>query len=249
MRRYVAAMAFVLANLDNRAMASAEIRQQAQREPVWGWIKGERSQRDPGAQATHLRSHWRQSSNGRGRGPGAAHEPRRRGAPVRAGGVPVSWPSDGPSWGRAGAQYAERVGPRFSRTGAALRLRLERDARAPSLARAAVRGFGDECDIAAPDVDTLALLVSELVSNAVLHSDAPPASTILVRARALEQGTVRVEVIDAGSGFDAARRDTVGSSGGYGLFLVDDQASRWGLDHEAGTRVWFELETSVAGSA
>ncbi len=161
----------------------------------------------------------------------------------------MSWLSDGPSRGHAGALYAERASAQPSRTGAALRLRLERDARAPSLARAAVRAFSGESDIAAPDVDTLALLVSELVSNAVLHSDAPPASTILVRARMLEHGTVRVEVIDAGSGFDAVRRDAVRSTGGYGLFLVDEQASRWGLDREGGTRAWFELETSFTGSA
>ncbi len=160
----------------------------------------------------------------------------------------MSWLSEGASRGHAGALYAERPSARPSRGAAVLRLRLDPDARAPSNARAAVRAFGEDSDIAEADVATLALLVSELVSNAVLHSDAPPASAILLRARLLEHGTVRVEVIDAGSGFCLVRRDAVNSNGGYGLFLVDDQASRWGLDRDGGTRVWFELETLGMGS-
>lgn len=64
----------------------------------------------------------------------------------------------------------------------------------------------------------------------------------------LEPGTVRVEVIDAGSGFNVRRREDIGSRGGYGLFLVDEQASRWGMDREGGTHVWFELETLLSGS-
>lgn len=128
-----------------------------------------------------------------------------------------------------------------------LRLWLARDPQAPSLARAALRTFSEQADVAAVDGATLALLVSELVSNAVLHSDAPPASGIVVRAVLLEQGAIRVEVVDAGSGFTGAPRNRVRSTGGYGLSLVDMQASRWGIDRDGGTRVWFELETPAEG--
>ena len=79
------------------------------------------------------------------------------------------------------------------------------------------------------------------MSNAVLHSDAPPASGILLCAQLLDRGTVRVEVIDRGSGFTARPRDPAASHGGYGLYLVDKQATRWGVDREGGTRVWFEI--------
>jgi anti-sigma regulatory factor (Ser/Thr protein kinase) len=115
-----------------------------------------------------------------------------------------------------------------------LQLSLERDPQAPSLARAAVAVFTEKSAL------TLTLLVSELVSNAVLHSDAPPASGIVLRAR-LKEDAVRVEVIDRGSGFTATPRDPAQPLGGYGLYLVDKQATRWGVDHECGTRVWFEL--------
>lgn len=123
----------------------------------------------------------------------------------------------------------------------ALRLSLERDLQAPSLARRAVAGFTKVSDVAATELATLTLLVSELVSNAVLHSDAPPASVIQLCARVLEEGAVRVEVIDDGSGFIATPRNPEQPLGGYGLYLVDKQATRWGVDYEGGTRVWFEL--------
>jgi anti-sigma regulatory factor (Ser/Thr protein kinase) len=124
---------------------------------------------------------------------------------------------------------------------AQLRLTLERDRQAPSLARAAVRGFCEERQIAASEAATLTLLVSELVSNAVRHSDAPPASTIVLRVRMRDRGELRVEVTDRGSGFTAVARDPVEGAGGYGLYLVDAHARRWGVDSEEGTRVWFEL--------
>jgi anti-sigma regulatory factor (Ser/Thr protein kinase) len=122
-----------------------------------------------------------------------------------------------------------------------LRVSLDRDQQAPSHARAAVVRFVATSGISAPALDTLTLLVSELVSNAVLHSDAPPASGIRLHARVLERGTIRVEVTDCGSGFTAPPRDPSRVTGGYGLFLVAQEANRWGVDREGGTRVWFEL--------
>ncbi len=133
---------------------------------------------------------------------------------------------------------------RSARGPADLSVRLERDPRAPALARAALRAFSEQSDLCAAPSATLALLVSELVSNAVLHSDAPPASVIVVRARLLgEQGAVRVEVLDAGSSFAARHRDRATGACGYGLFLVEEQATRWGVQREGGTCVWFELVT------
>jgi anti-sigma regulatory factor (Ser/Thr protein kinase) len=147
-------------------------------------------------------------------------------------------PSDGPRAQpeRSQAQSAQPL---------ALRLSLQREPHAPSLARAAVRRFGEASEIAASETATLALLVSELVSNAVLHTDAPPASGILLCARLLDGHAVRVEVIDRGSGFTAIPRDPTRVHGGYGLYLVDTQSTRWGVDcgvdRDGGTRVWFEL--------
>src|SRR5450755_110279 len=78
--------------------------------------------------------------------------------------------------------------------GSTLRITLERDPMAPSLARAAVAGFSKEQEFSAAGPDTLALLVSELVSNAVVHSDAPEASDIQLCARQLGPDAVRIEV-------------------------------------------------------
>ena len=124
-----------------------------------------------------------------------------------------------------------------------LRMSLQRDPQAPSLARAAVAGFTEKSEIPSTELATLTLLVSELVSNAVLHSDAPAASGICLYARLLDKDAVRVEVIDHGSGFTATPRDPEQPMGGYGLYLVDKQATRWGVDREREgvTRVWFEI--------
>lgn len=125
-----------------------------------------------------------------------------------------------------------------------LRLDLERSPEAPSLARAAIVGFFEERDMSAAVLATLTLLVSELVSNAVIHSDAPAASAVVVCARALDGGTVRVEVTDQGSGFTPLPRDPERHHGGYGLYLVEKQATKWGVDRRDGVRVWFELPSA-----
>jgi anti-sigma regulatory factor (Ser/Thr protein kinase) len=90
-------------------------------------------------------------------------------------------------------------------------------------------------------LSTLALLVSELVSNAVLHSDAPASSNIQLCARQLGPDGVRVEVTDQGSGFTVVPRDPERLEGGYGLYLVETQATKWGIDRRSGTCVWFEI--------
>jgi anti-sigma regulatory factor (Ser/Thr protein kinase) len=128
-----------------------------------------------------------------------------------------------------------------------LRLELERNPEAPSLARAAVVGFFDERELSADALATLTLLVSELVSNAVIHSDAPASSTIVLNARSLADGSVRVEVIDQGSGFTPGPRDPEQYHGGYGLYLVDKQVTSWGVDERDGVCVWFEMRSKDGG--
>ncbi len=125
-----------------------------------------------------------------------------------------------------------------------MRIKLERDPMAPSLARAAVAGFSKEQKFSAAGLDTLTLLVSELVSNAVVHSDAPAQSDIQLCARQLGPDALRIEVTDQGSGFTAVGRDPDRLEGGYGLFLVESQATSWGIDRQCGNCVWFEIVDS-----
>lgn len=91
----------------------------------------------------------------------------------------------------------------------------------------------------------LLLLLSELVSNAVLHGRVGPESSIGVQVQ--EAGNlVRVEVSDPGAGFDweRRRRERPRREGGFGLALVERIAERWGIERQRGrTHVWFELKT------
>jgi anti-sigma regulatory factor (Ser/Thr protein kinase) len=122
-----------------------------------------------------------------------------------------------------------------------LTLRLSGGPTAPARARTALcsldRSFGELRD----DVH---LLVSELVSNSVIHAGA---QQIELHASADPQ-VVRVEVADAGPGFDerARREPSFSGEGGFGLFLVDKVASRWGTNRDASTQVWFEIERRPA---
>jgi serine/threonine-protein kinase RsbW len=83
------------------------------------------------------------------------------------------------------------------------------------------------------------LLVSELVTNSVQHAGQPPGAPVQIRAAAVD-GVVRVEVHDRGHG-PVRRRAPGPRPGGFGLSLVNELAARWGVSHDQGTRVWFEL--------
>ena len=83
------------------------------------------------------------------------------------------------------------------------------------------------------------LLVSELVTNSVLHAGQPAGAPVHIRAAAVD-GIVRVEVQDHGHG-PVRRRAPDPAQGGFGLHLVNQLSARWGVSHDHGTRVWFEL--------
>lgn len=124
-----------------------------------------------------------------------------------------------------------------------LELGLEQNRAAPSLARAAIAEFSENRDFDAATLATLTLLVSEVVTNAVIHPNVEPPGGIQLSAR-IAGGMIRVEVTDEGTGFTPQPRDPVRSDRGYGLYLLEKQASAWGVDQEAGTTVWFELSVA-----
>lgn len=85
---------------------------------------------------------------------------------------------------------------------------------------------------------TVDLLATELIANAVRHAELQGDQHIVFAARFVPD-FIRVEVHDPGPGFDPAR----GREGkGFGLRMVDKLASRWGVETENGTRVWFEVD-------
>jgi anti-sigma regulatory factor (Ser/Thr protein kinase) len=84
------------------------------------------------------------------------------------------------------------------------------------------------------------LLLSELIANAVEHVAEDGELEVRI---ALEEGALRVEVLDPGPGFVPPQRQA-GSERGWGLHFTDRLASRWAADFEGRARVWFELPLS-----
>jgi anti-sigma regulatory factor (Ser/Thr protein kinase) len=123
---------------------------------------------------------------------------------------------------------------------APLELALERNVQAPAMARAAISGLCDDLRLGGSLRQTLVLLISEVVSNAVLHSSGPDDAPITVTAM-VTSDVFHVSVTDAGDGFTPGQRDPARVDGGYGLFLVEKAASRWGVEARRPTTVWFEL--------
>ena len=103
-------------------------------------------------------------------------------------------------------------------------------------ARAAV--VGQVVGRAAPvDPDVLALLVGEVVANAVEHG-APPIQACV----AWDGSRVRVEVHDEAEALPVQRQPVAGDDGGRGIWLVEHEASTWGVSADpVGKAVWFEL--------
>jgi signal transduction histidine kinase len=126
------------------------------------------------------------------------------------------------------------------RTPAGFSLELERSVDAPAIARAAASGLCHDLRINPSMRHTCMLLVSEVVSNAVRHSDGPPDAPIRLTAEASEDA-VRITVTDAGTGFTPQIAGPGRPDGGYGLYLLERAARSWGTDSVGGTRVWFEL--------
>jgi anti-sigma regulatory factor (Ser/Thr protein kinase) len=96
-------------------------------------------------------------------------------------------------------------------------------------------------DIDPPLMETLRLLVTELVSNSVRHAHSDTVALKIVVGRS----AVITEVTDEGPGFEPGPPEPAAghnSESGWGLFLVERLANRWGVVQDAGTtRVWFEL--------
>lgn len=89
----------------------------------------------------------------------------------------------------------------------------------------------------------LSLLVSELVTNAVLHGSSRPTDPIAVRVLTSPEA-VRVEVSDRGPGFEPPRSSSSRErrADGWGPFLVERIADRCGVHRGRGAGFWFELD-------
>ena len=94
----------------------------------------------------------------------------------------------------------------------------------------------------------LRLQVSELVTNSVRHAQLRPGELIRLQVEVSDR-VLRVEVSDPGQGFSASISGRVpGDLGGWGLFLTERLADRWGVDGDGGwTTVWLERDLGPPG--
>jgi anti-sigma regulatory factor (Ser/Thr protein kinase) len=115
------------------------------------------------------------------------------------------------------------------------------DREAPGAARSALRSLSGSLD---PELqEDVRLLVSELVTNSLRHT-----GTAQIELEVWHSDHhVKVAVTDQGAGFDLNGRPEPGDASGWGLFMVDRLADRWGVDTDGPTRVWFELTRPAAG--
>ena len=134
---------------------------------------------------------------------------------------------------RSDAHVSDRVGVPSVMAGIAL-------GPVAASARSARRFVGralDDAQVERAVFETVVLLTSEVVTNAVLHACSPIEVTVEIGSHA-----VRVQVSDELPGL----RDEPDRSrhGGWGLVLVAAMASHWGISARgdaAGKSVWFEV--------
>ena len=111
----------------------------------------------------------------------------------------------------------------------------------------------------------LSLLISELVTNSVLHGGLLPENLIGLKIY-LSMTLLRTEVRNAGSGFELSVGGLIGGgslenvpqntqTSGWGLQLVARLADRWGAESEKTeasgqmTLVWFEIDRASNASS
>ena len=126
-----------------------------------------------------------------------------------------------------------------------LDVRLPVSLLAPGIARREVRRITSELEQELQE--SLALLVSELVSNSVRHARH---TTSFIQLKTWVIGTaVRVCVGDSGPGFSpTVIPPGPEAEGRRGLWLIDMLADTWGISVDGATWSWFEIHGASAGT-
>lgn len=106
----------------------------------------------------------------------------------------------------------------------------------PAAARAFARDAVERAQASVPS-DHVALVVSELVTNAVVHGDGD-----ITLSLAVEGDAVEVEVADQDPALPTPVDAPVDAAAGRGLLLVSRLAQDWGVrPHGSGKVVWAQL--------
>ncbi|MEU0663955.1 ATP-binding protein [Streptomyces lavendulocolor] len=147
-------------------------------------------------------------------------------------GVPVTLPS-GPGIG----SHTDEQSVTLSAQSICVTLRAE--TRSVPVARAMVRELLTSCGAGLTDetLDTSTLLVTELFTNAVVHSNA----TAILLSLVINDGHLRIDVTDNGSSLRDIRERSTSTTDehGRGLLLVRKLSQNWGKEtSRSGTKVW-----------
>ena len=123
-------------------------------------------------------------------------------------------------------------------------VRLEANASAPRRAR---RYAAERCQqLPADALYVVTLLVSELVTNAVVHGEGEVWMDVEI-----DEAVVTVGVSDQGSGMVTPASRFSWPETGHGMTLVQAMSDRWGVEQKtatSGKRVWFELTWTSDGA-
>jgi anti-sigma regulatory factor (Ser/Thr protein kinase) len=105
-------------------------------------------------------------------------------------------------------------------------------------ARRFVRDVLEDSAVSGDVVDTVELLTSEVITNALVHAQSAPELAVH-----LEREAVRVEVVDVSPVVPIRRAVGVDALSGRGIAIVDSLSSQWGVADlsERGKTVWFEV--------
>jgi LytS/YehU family sensor histidine kinase len=111
-----------------------------------------------------------------------------------------------------------------------------------------VRRALDDLELPSGIADDAKLLATELVTNSVRHGGMTVDEQVHVSATWSGE-LLRVDVFDSGEGHDPRRvaggiRPGPGAEAGWGLYLIDRLASRWGNSRG---HYWFEMAAATAG--
>lgn len=122
--------------------------------------------------------------------------------------------------------------------------------RAPELARRHVLSWLDHTCSGVRSFDA-ALIASELVTNSVLHAGVGVQQSLFLELTTFADH-VRIAVVDPGSELEPRILPRhPATSSGFGLRLVDELSSAWGVARDASgmTRVWCDLRRDPNASA
>ncbi|GGC10783.1 ATP-binding protein [Cellulomonas carbonis] len=122
---------------------------------------------------------------------------------------------------------------------ATLRVDLDPSHGAVRTARHAVVRWARSLGATPVDQEVLALLTTEVVSNAVRHGSS--GEDVLLEGRP-QPAAVTVRVTDRGHGRPVLRRSQPSELGGRGIDIVDRLSVEWGVDTAVrGKTVWFTV--------